>query len=163
MQHAELALRQAASALREVVGRHKAGEPIGITSVCSAHPLVLEAAILHAAADGSTVLVEATSNQVDQTGGYTGMRPVDFRDLVHGIARRCELPADRVLLGGDHLGPNRWRHLPPEEAMRHADELVEAYICAGFAKIHLDCSFPCAGDGAGLRVVFVWVRAAGVI
>ena len=52
-----------------------AAVPAGITSVCSAHPLVIEAAVAQAVADRSPVLVEATSNQVDQIGGYTGMRP----------------------------------------------------------------------------------------
>src|SRR5215813_6852631 len=68
--------------LDEVVRRQKAGEPHGITSVCSAHPLVIEAAVRQALASGGTVLAEATSNQVDQYGGYTGMRPEDFRELV---------------------------------------------------------------------------------
>jgi D-tagatose-1,6-bisphosphate aldolase subunit GatZ/KbaZ len=132
--------------LSDVVQRQKRGEPVGLTSVCSAHPLVIEAAVLQARDTGEHVLVEATSNQVDQTGGYTGMRPDDFRELVHGIAGRCELPVDRVVLGGDHLGPNRWRTLPAEQAMQHAEVLVSAYVAAGFTKIHLDCSFSCTDD-----------------
>src|SRR4029079_2919967 len=95
---------------------------------------------------GGQVLGEATSNQVDQTGGYTGMRPADFRDLVHGIANRCGLPLERVLLGGDHLRPNRLRHLPAEQAMQHAAVRGEAYVAAGSTKIHLDCTFSCADD-----------------
>jgi D-tagatose-1,6-bisphosphate aldolase subunit GatZ/KbaZ len=148
------------SLLDDVVRRQKAGEAFGITSVCSAHPLVLEAAMLQASQDGIRVLVEATSNEVDQTGGYTGMRPEDFRDLVFETAGRCGLPSARVLLGGDHLGPNRWRHLPPDEAMAHADVLVGAYVAAGFTKIHLDCSFPCAGDPTPLTDDLVSRRAA---
>jgi D-tagatose-1,6-bisphosphate aldolase subunit GatZ/KbaZ len=116
--------------------------------------------MLQASDDDRHVLVEATSNQVDQTGGYTGMRPQDFRDLALETAARCGLPAERVLLGGDHLGPNRWRHLPPEEAMQNADVLVEAYVAAGFTKIHLDCSFPCAGDPTPLTDDLVARRAA---
>ena len=76
--------------------RQKAGEPVGITSVCSAHPLVLRAAVAQAAADGTSVLIEATSNQVDQFGGYTGLRPADFRDLVFGLADEEHLPRERV-------------------------------------------------------------------
>jgi len=129
-----------------MVQRQKQGEPVGLTSVCSAHPLVLEAAVLQARDTGGYVLVEATSNQVDQTGGYTGMRPRDFRDLVHGIAATCGLPLNKVVLGGDHLGPNRWRNLPAEQAMQHAEVLVAAYVAAGFTKIHLDCTFSCADD-----------------
>jgi D-tagatose-1,6-bisphosphate aldolase subunit GatZ/KbaZ len=149
--------------LRDIVRRHKRGERVGITSVCSAHPLVLQAAIEHAAETGAVVLIEATSNQVDQTGGYTGMRPADFRDLVLGIADRAGLAHDAVILGGDHLGPNRWRSLPPAEAMAHADDLVEAYVAAGFTKIHLDCSFSCAGDPSPLTDALVAERSARLI
>jgi D-tagatose-1,6-bisphosphate aldolase subunit GatZ/KbaZ len=146
--------------LDDVIRCQKAGEAVGVTSVCSAHPLVLEAAMLHALADGSRVLVEATSNQVDQFGGYTGMRPEDFRELVFETAARCGLPSARVLLGGDHLGPNRWQHLTPDEAMQHADVLVAAYVAAGFTKIHLDCSFSCAGDPTPLTDELAARRAA---
>jgi D-tagatose-1,6-bisphosphate aldolase subunit GatZ/KbaZ len=151
------------SPLLDTVQRQKQGEPVGLTSVCSAHPLVLEAAVLQARDTGGHVLVEATSNQVDQTGGYTGMRPSDFRDLVHGIARRCGLPLDRVVLGGDHLGPNRWRHLPAEQAMRHAEVLVAAYVAAGFTKIHLDCTFSCADDPTPVTDDLAADRAARLI
>ncbi|MBM9503109.1 D-tagatose-bisphosphate aldolase, class II, non-catalytic subunit [Actinacidiphila acididurans] len=151
------------SPLDEVVRRQKAGRPQGITSVCSAHPLVIEAAVQQARETGSHVLVEATSNQVDQYGGYTGMRPADFRDLVYRIAAACGLPLDRVILGGDHLGPNRWQSFSPEEAMEQATDLVTAYAEAGFTKIHMDCSFPCAGDPVPLTDDIVAARAARLI
>ena len=57
------------------------GRPHGITSVCSAHPLVIEAALRQAQADGTPALIEATCNQVNQEGGYTGMTPADFEKL----------------------------------------------------------------------------------
>jgi D-tagatose-1,6-bisphosphate aldolase subunit GatZ/KbaZ len=149
--------------LRDIVRRHKSGTPVGITSVCSAHPLVLQAALEHAHQSGDVVLIEATSNQVDQTGGYTGMRPTDFRELVLSLAERSGLSPEKVILGGDHLGPNRWRHLHPDEAMQFADELVEAYVRAGFTKIHLDCSFSCAGDPQPLTDELVATRSARLI
>ncbi len=132
--------------LWDTVRRHKAGEAVGIYSVCSAHPVVLEAAIRQADADGTYVLIEATSNQVDQFGGYTGMRPADFRDLVYSIADDIGFARDRLVLGGDHLGPNRWQKQPAEEAMANAETLVASYVEAGYTKIHLDCSMSCAGD-----------------
>src|SRR3954449_11289773 len=107
--------------LADTIGRHKAGESVGVYSVCSAHPTVVQAAIAQAASDGGHVLIEATSNQVDQFGGYTGMRPTDFRDLVLGIADDEGFPRDRVILGGDHLGPNRWQGQPADAAMANAD------------------------------------------
>jgi D-tagatose-1,6-bisphosphate aldolase subunit GatZ/KbaZ len=151
------------SPLSEVVRRQKAGQPQGITSVCSAHPLVIEAAVVQALETGGHVLVEATSNQVDQYGGYTGMRPADFRDLVYRIAAESGLLLDRVILGGDHLGPNRWQSLTPDEAMERADALVAAYVAADFTKIHLDCSFACAGDPVPLTDEVVAERAARLI
>ncbi|WP_217168986.1 D-tagatose-bisphosphate aldolase, class II, non-catalytic subunit [Streptomyces sp. AC512_CC834] len=149
--------------LDDLVRRQKDGEPRGITSVCSAHPLVIEAAALQALASGGQLLVEATSNQVDQYGGYTGMRPDGFRVLVHDTAARHGLPLDRVILGGDHLGPNRWRERPPHEAMAEAEDLVAAYVRAGFTKIHLDCSFSCAGDPETLDDDVVAERAARLV
>ncbi|MEU6032226.1 D-tagatose-bisphosphate aldolase, class II, non-catalytic subunit [Streptomyces tauricus] len=151
------------SPLSEVVRRQKAGQPQGITSVCSAHPLVIEAAVMQARDSGGHVLVEATSNQVDQYGGYTGMRPADFRELVDGIAAESGMPLDRVILGGDHLGPNRWQSLTPDEAMERAEALVAAYVAADFTKIHLDCSFACAGDPVPLTDDVVAERAARLI
>ena len=136
-------------ALQEVVQRRTgAGDRQGVTSVCSAHPLVVEAAVAQAVSDDALLLVEATSNQVDQFGGYTGMRPGDFRDLVHRTADRHGLGRERVVLGGDHLGPNTWRDQGAREAMVRAEDLVVAYVRAGFTKIHLDCSMACAGDRA---------------
>ena len=150
--------------LLDTIQRHKSGEPVGVYSVCSAHPLVLEAAVLQALDDGNYLLVEATSNQVnqllDQFGGYTGMKPTDFRELVLGIAEDHGLSENRIVLGGDHLGPNRWQELPAKEAMAHADGLIEAYVGAGFTKIHLDCSMPCADDTAPLGDEVVAGRAA---
>src|SRR4051812_49813047 len=99
-------------ALLDVLRRHKAGNSVGVTSVCSAHPLVLRAALAQARDDGSIALIEATSNQVDQFGGYTGMRPGDFRDLVLQLAKAEGLPPERLVLGGGHPRPEN-RGGPP--------------------------------------------------
>lgn len=152
--------RTISNPLLDAVRLHKAGEPVGIYSVCSAHPLVLEAAVLQTLEDGGYLLVEATSNQADQFGGYTGMMPGDFRELVLEIADRHGLSEERIVLGGDHLGPNRWQDLPSEEALAHADDLIEAYVSAGFTKIHLDCSMPCSNDPGALGDEVVAGRAA---
>jgi D-tagatose-1,6-bisphosphate aldolase subunit GatZ/KbaZ len=149
--------------LDAMVRSHASEHPSGITSVCSAHPLVLEAALRQGLTDGSPVLIEATSNQVDQFGGYTGLRPADFRDLVAGIAQRVGLPMADVVLGGDHLGPNRWRRETAAAAMAKADDLVRAYVAAGYTKLHLDCSYPCADDGGTLAPDVMATRAAQML
>jgi D-tagatose-1,6-bisphosphate aldolase subunit GatZ/KbaZ len=145
--------------LQEIIARHKAGGAVGIYSACSAHPLVIEAALTHAQRTSESVLIEATSNQVNQDGGYTGMLPADFSRFVLGIAARCGVPAERVLLGGDHLGPNCWQDLPAEAAMGKSEQLIADYVAAGFRKIHLDCSMSCADDPTPLSDAEVAARA----
>jgi D-tagatose-1,6-bisphosphate aldolase subunit GatZ/KbaZ len=146
--------------LLDIVARHKKGAAVGVYSVCSAHPLVIEAALRYAQRTGSEVLIEATSNQVNQHGGYTGMRPGEFVCLVRDIAVRVGFPPDRLMLGGDHLGPNCWQHLESEAAMRDSERLIADYVAAGFRKIHLDCSMSCAGDPVPLNDSVVAARAA---
>lgn len=146
--------------LTEMVARHKRGEANGIYAVCSAHPLVLEAAMRYARERHTPLVIEATSNQVDQFGGYTGMTPEDFHGLVRRLADSLDFPRSLLILGGDHLGPNRWQHLPADQAMAHAEVLIQRYVAAGFKKIHLDCSMSCEGDPRPLCDEIVAERAA---
>lgn len=143
--------------------------PRGITSVCSAHPVVIEAALAgglarrrQGGAAASEVLIEATCNQVNQEGGYTGMTPADFRSFVLGIAARLGFEPEQLILGGDHLGPNPWRHLPAGEAMARAGAMIDAYVRAGFAKIHLDASMACQGETEPLATELIAERAASL-
>ncbi len=128
------------------LARRSQGIDTGVTSVCSAHPWVIRAAVESAKATGSLLLIEATSNQVNQFGGYTGMRPRAFREFVLAHLAAAGLPEERLTLGGDHLGPNPWRTRPAEEAMALAEDMVAEYVGAGFTKIHLDASMPLGGD-----------------
>jgi D-tagatose-1,6-bisphosphate aldolase subunit GatZ/KbaZ len=132
--------------LIEMVRQHKSGKAIGIYSACSANELVLKAVLQRARANGLPALIEATANQVDQYGGYTGLKPSDFVEKIHQLAGQQQFPLDSLILGGDHLGPLTWAHLPEKEAMSQAEELVSAYILAGFSKIHLDTSMRLGDD-----------------
>jgi D-tagatose-1,6-bisphosphate aldolase subunit GatZ/KbaZ len=146
--------------LLDLIARHKQGHAVGVTSICCAHPIVIEASLRHAQEHGDgLVLFEATCNQVNQDGGYTGMTPADFVDFVRGIAQRVGFDAAHIVLGGDHLGPNPWTSLPPDAAMAKACVMVAAYVAAGFRKIHLDCSMSCAGDPAPLPEAEIVRRA----
>lgn len=91
-------------------------------------------------------ICEATVNQVNQFGGYTGMRPKDYAELVSGIAADIGFPIEKVILSGDHLGPFVWQHLDAATAMEYSKELVREYVAAGFRKIHLDPTMPLADD-----------------
>jgi D-tagatose-bisphosphate aldolase class II non-catalytic subunit len=132
--------------LRDLIARNRAGSGEAMPSVCSAHPDVIAASVLLAQEMGVPLLIEATSNQVNQFGGYTGMRPADFIRFVRAICGDVGAPEQPVLFGGDHLGPQVWRSQPADVAMGHARDLLAAYVRAGFTKIHLDCSEGCAGE-----------------
>jgi D-tagatose-1,6-bisphosphate aldolase subunit GatZ/KbaZ len=136
---------------RGLLEAKRAGRPAGLVSVCSAHPLVLEAAMRQALEDGRLLLVESTVNQVNQFGGYTGMRPADFAAFLDGIRSAAMLPPDRLLLGADHLGPYPWRGEPAEQAMGKARELAAECVRAGYLKLHLDASMPLKGDPTDAR------------
>lgn len=146
--------------MKTLIARHKAGEHIGICSVCSAHPLVIEAALAFDRNSTRKVLIEATSNQVNQFGGYTGMTPADFREFVFTIADKVGFARERIILGGDHLGPNCWQNEPADAAMEKSIALIKAYVAAGFSKIHLDASMSCADDPVPLPPGVVAQRAA---
>jgi D-tagatose-1,6-bisphosphate aldolase subunit GatZ/KbaZ len=132
-----------------LIDAQKCGEPQGIPSICSAHPWVLKAAMQHAARTGTPLLVEATCNQVNQFGGYTGMTPAVFHRYVERIAAENSFPVGRILLGGDHLGPSAWQDEPAGQAMQKSAEMLRDYVRAGFVKLHLDASMKLAGDGDG--------------
>lgn len=134
-------------ALREMLAKRKAGmKYAGIPSFCTASDLVIEACLKQAMRFDDCVLVEATANQVNQYGGYTGMKPADYRDFVYKIADGIGFPRERIILGGDHLGPLTWQNEPEEEAMKKSVELVKLFVLAGFKKIHLDTSMRVADD-----------------
>ncbi len=92
------------------------------------------------------VLIESTANQVNQYGGYTGITPERFRSIVVERALARGFPRDRLILGGDHVGPYPWRSDPADAAMEKAHLLVAACVRAGYSKLHLDASMPLGGD-----------------
>ena len=132
--------------LAKIVEQNRAGKAVGIFSICSANRQVLEAGFAQAKRDDSLLLIESTSNQVNQFGGYTGQTPADFAKFVRELAGELEFPAERLILGGDHLGPHVWRKEPASEAMAKGCTMVREYVRAGFTKIHLDASMHCAND-----------------
>ena len=146
--------------LRRIIAANRAGDPVAIPSVCSAHPDVLCAALRLAQRLDRAVVIEATSNQVNQDGGYTGLTPAAFISFVNGLADDTRTDRARIIFGGDHLGPQAWRKLPVDQAMDKARIMVAAYAAAGFTKLHLDCSEGCAGEPAQLTDAQTVPRAA---
>jgi D-tagatose-1,6-bisphosphate aldolase subunit GatZ/KbaZ len=146
--------------LRKVLRSNRQSGKGGVYAVCSAHLAVIEAAVEQSLEDGSVLHVESTSSQVNQFGGYTGSTPSQFTQLIHSVARSAGLPTERILLGGDHLGPFPWRNEASRSALEKACRLVRDCVAGGYQKIHLDASMPCADDKAGLPERTVAERAA---
>jgi len=132
--------------LLDLVATHKSGKPVGIPSICTANPFILETCIGFAAQGNTPLCIEATCNQVNQYGGYTGMQPTQFVKLVQKIRRQQNLPPELMILGGDHLGPYPWKNESKSSAMEKAKKLVQDYVLSGFTKIHLDASMNLADD-----------------
>ena len=125
---------------------HLAGRRGGLYAVCSSRREVLEAAIALARDHGRPLLVEATANQVNQFGGYTGMTPEAFASSLRAMAAAMDFPQENLLLGADHLGPYVWKNEPAAAAMAKAAELARQCVAAGFHKLHLDAGFGCCDD-----------------
>ena len=136
--------------IQQMMDQRREGRICGIESVCSANEFVLEVALKRSKLFNAPVLIEATANQVNQFGGYTGMYPKDFYEMVLKMAAEIGVPENHIILGGDHLGPLTWQNLPETEAMEKSETLVYQYARAGFTKIHLDTSMKVADDPEGL-------------
>ena len=134
------------SILRDLILRNRAGEAIGLPCFCTANEHVLLAVLAYAKRTGLPTVIEATCNQVNQYGGYTGMTPADFMQWLSGMAADAGVPMNQLILGGDHLGPNVWKNEPLDVAMEKSRELVKSYVQAGFKKIHIDTSMACGGE-----------------
>jgi tagatose-1,6-bisphosphate aldolase non-catalytic subunit AgaZ/GatZ len=95
--------------MKQIIAASRAGHHAGIPSYCTAHLETLRAIFRCYRNNDKPILIEATCNQVNQDGGYTGMKPADFREFVFALAREADIDTCRIILGGDHLGPSPWK------------------------------------------------------
>lgn len=148
--------------LKEILQQRHSSSMKGVYSACTANDMVLKACIMKAKKTDTPLVIEATANQVDQYGGYTGMKPVDFRNMVRRLCQEIGYDFNRVILGGDHLGPLTFVKYDEEKAMEEAKELIKQYVLAGFTKIHIDTSMKISSDDqhSALPVETVAKRAA---
>ncbi len=146
--------------LLETIRAHRRGQPVGMYSICSANRHVIAACMQQALQEGTFLLLEATSNQVNQFGGYTGLDAFAFVEFTCQIAASVGLPLERLVLGGDHIGPNPWAGEAADIALEKARQLVQDYARAGFVKFHLDASMPLGGDAIPLDPARAAARAA---
>ena len=132
--------------LKDLLNERAIRDVKGIVSICTANPRVLKACFSFYKDIKSPLVIEATANQVNQDGGYTGMIPETFKNFVYDLAKEADFPLERLFLGGDHLGPLTWSFLNEKEALEKSKVLVRDYVLAGFTKIHLDTSMRLADD-----------------
>lgn len=136
------------SFLQKIISSQKKGKAKGVFSMCSANSTVLEVNIKQSAYEGTPLLIESTSNQVNQYGGYIGMNPRQFSEFVWSLAERNGLSREMLIIGGDHLGPNPWQNETTINAMAKAHQLIRDCVLAGYTKIHLDTSMKCCDDNS---------------
>jgi D-tagatose-1,6-bisphosphate aldolase subunit GatZ/KbaZ len=146
-----------------MVEGQKSGQPTGMYSVCSSNAFVLAAALAQARKSGETLLIESTSNQVNQYGGYMGLTPRQFEQYLRERVEFYGLAPEQVILGGDHLGPNAWQRDSADSAMQAAAQLVADCVAAGYRKIHLDASMRLGDDLPGNLPVELSARRAAML
>jgi D-tagatose-1,6-bisphosphate aldolase subunit GatZ/KbaZ len=149
--------------LKEMVVKRQHGIHCGIPSFCCANKIVIEAILDQAQRFGDSPLIEATSNQVNQNGGYMDMTPMDFTEYVYKIADRLQISRDKIYLGGDHMGPLPWVDRPAAEAMENAKVLVRQCVKAGYKKIHLDTSMRLGDDSRTEKLSDLVVAERGAV
>ena len=132
--------------IQKIISEYKSGKHTGIFSNCSANEYVLRAVMRRCKTEGVPALIEATANQVNQDGGYTGQTPADFYAWCHELAEKEGFDPQNLILGGDHLGPLTWTKLDEAKAINKAEKLISDYVSAGFTKIHIDTSMHLASD-----------------
>lgn len=130
----------------EILEKRKEGINAGIPSFCSANKIVIEVILEEAKKIDEYALIEATSNQVNQFGGYMNMQSKDFKEYVYQIADKLNFDKNKIILGGDHLGPLPWANLDEKTAMDNAKKLVYDCVLQGYTKIHLDTSMKLGSD-----------------
>ena len=91
-------------------------------------------------------LIESTSNQVNQFGGYTGLEPKQFKKKIEKLCKLVKLPSRQLIIGGDHLGPLPWKNINTKSAMKNAKVLVKKCLKAKYNKIHIDTAIICKDE-----------------
>ena len=118
----------------------------GLPSFCSSNLIVLNSLMIFCKKNKLPVLIETTSNQVNQYGGYSNKTPKKFISIIKKSAIKRGFDLKRLFFGGDHLGPLPWKNLNNSKALKNSTKLIKYYIEANYKKIHIDTSIKCADD-----------------
>ena len=145
------------------IADYKGGKSLALPSYCTGNQRVIEAILRYYADKQEYVLLEATANQVNQYGGYTGLKPLDYKNMVVSIAQRIGMDTKKLMFGGDHLGPLVWSKDTQNVAMEKAVQLVSLFVKAGYQKIHLDTSMKLGDDPVDQPLSNATIAKRGVV
>ena len=134
------------------------GEPVTHLGICPMSEELIRAPIELAVEHGFPVLFVASRNQVseDPGGGYVmGFDQQGFMGAIRDIEEACGATAKSTsrpylrFVSVDHCGPwykEREKSLDREQALASVKRTLTACVEAGYAGIHIDCTFrPPAG------------------
>lgn len=117
-----------------------------LPSFCTSNEDVIETIICFCKKFRLPILIESTSNQVNQFGGYSKLTPSQFKLKIEKIASKHSLNKKEIIFGGDHLGPLPWNKYNNKLALRRGSALVKLYIKSNFKKIHVDTTMKLKND-----------------
>ena len=101
--------------------------------------------IIFAKHNNHSILIETTSNQINQYGGYTNLRPKQFLKKINIIAKDLKYKK-KIIFGADHLGPLPWKDFEKNKAIKKGKKLFREVVKAGYKKIHIDTGMKLKND-----------------
>ena len=117
-----------------------------LPSFCTSNSDVLRAIMIFCKCHDLPVLIESTSNQVNQHGGYSGLKPHQFAKKIRTIAKQLKYNKKSIIIGGDHLGPLPWKKLNAKTALKNSKILIRDCLKANYNKIHIDTAVICRDE-----------------
>ena len=117
-----------------------------LPSFCTANFDVIESIFYYCNINKLPCLIECTSNQVNQDGGYTSNTPKLFVNKINNLRKKIKLKQSQLFLGGDHLGPLPWKNNTNKIALKKSVKLINSFLNEKFDKIHVDTSIKCKND-----------------
>jgi len=117
-----------------------------LPSFCTSNLDVLKIILFYSKKNNLPCLIECTSNQVNQFGGYTNKTPKQFSKEIISIAQKIRLGKKNLLLGGDHLGPLPWVKKNLKTSLKNSIKLINNFLDSNYCKIHIDTSVKCLDD-----------------
>ena len=117
-----------------------------LPSFCTSNIEVIKSILFFCHIKKLPCLIECTSNQVNQHGGYTNKTPKMFIKEILSISKKIKFNSKKLFLGGDHLGPLPWKKKSKTVAIKNSISLINDYLDQKFCKIHIDTSIKCKND-----------------